>query len=347
MSSADGEYQGPQVLTVHGPVPSADIGTVLYVRALLALCPGVEFAPEADVDQTTLYGELDTFFAQVSTAGFTAVVDAGGMTLGRDIRLYQALSRRHGVHVIGSTGMAEERFVGSHFTNPASLYMSPSAPTQVDEIAELFRAEIEEGMAVPARVRSRPAGILSVGASRHGQTDFERLVYRAAGRAAIRTGASVWVRAASDPVGELAILVGEGLEPSRVVVGLGVGGDVAAAEKMSRAILDQGAVVAVHVDRGHLSYVDEGDAHPGDPDQHEEPMHLVVRLADAGYVDQLLVGSDGPGYAVGMPEFVSATNPTALVRRLRRTGATPELVSQVTAANPQRLLALTPVESCV
>ena len=61
-----------------------------------------------------LAGKLRAFKA----AGGGTVVDSTGMFHGRDVRLYEALSRATGVHVVASTGMGPEEDLGGYFLTP-------------------------------------------------------------------------------------------------------------------------------------------------------------------------------------------------------------------------------------
>ncbi len=50
--------------------------------------------------------------------GGGTIVDSTGMFHGRDLRLYEALSRATGVHIVASTGMGPEEMLGGYFLTP-------------------------------------------------------------------------------------------------------------------------------------------------------------------------------------------------------------------------------------
>lgn len=319
------------VLTMSGETPAPDLGTTLGVRALLGLLPGADLAPENDVSMLTSFNEIVEILHDLRSHGVGTVVDRGGMTLGRDLRLYDLLSQHTGIHIVGSTGMGLEEHVGSHFTSPTSMHLKPAIPLQDEELSVLFEAEVREGMVIPRVRRAARAGVISVAASESGITDFESKSFRAAAQSALRTGASVVARSGTDPVSELAVLTGQGLDPSRVLLTnidrVAIGRDVL------REVLSAGASVSFDnagrsPEEGHLS---DG-----------ERIAAILDLAGAGYAGQLVLGSDGYGRNIALPEFPLALShvPSVFVPALRDAGADDTLIDALLSGNPQRLLAL-------
>ena len=74
---------------------------------------------------------------------------------GRDVRLYEALSRSTGVHIVASTGMGPEEMLGGYFLTPQT---NPPTPWPAEKFADLFAKEVTEGMVVPRVERRGAAG---------------------------------------------------------------------------------------------------------------------------------------------------------------------------------------------
>ena len=104
--------------TVLGPVSADDLGVVAVHEALLSVVPGAEHAFDLTLDRAeileTLAGRLTDFREQ----GGRTIVDSTGMFHGRDVTLYEALSRSTGVHIVASTGMGPEEMLGGYFLTP-------------------------------------------------------------------------------------------------------------------------------------------------------------------------------------------------------------------------------------
>src|SRR6478752_5700962 len=96
------------VNTVLGPVPGAELGVVAVHEALLSVLPGAQFAYDIELDRADIFRAVADKLTAFKAAGGGTVVDAGGMYGGRDIPLYEALSRATGVHIVASSGQMEE-----------------------------------------------------------------------------------------------------------------------------------------------------------------------------------------------------------------------------------------------
>jgi phosphotriesterase-related protein len=318
-------------LTMSGETPTHDLGVTLGVRALLGLLPGADLAPENDCSMLTSFNEVASVLRGLKSLGVGTVIDRGGMTLGRDLRLYDVLSQQTGVHIVGSTGMGLEEHVGSHFTSPTSMHLKPAIPLQDEELSVLFEAEVLEGMVIPRVRRAARAGVISVAASETGLTDFESKSFRAAAQSAVRTGASVAARTGSDPVSELAVLTGQGLSASRVLL-----------TNIDRANIPRGVLQEVLSNGAAISFDNAGRSPEEGFLSEGERITAILDLAGAGYAEQLILGSDGYGRNIALPEFPVALSYvlSAFVPALRDAGADDTLIDALLSGNPQRLLAL-------
>lgn len=321
----------PTTHTMSGPVPTRELGITLGVRALLGILPGADLAPENDCSMMASFNEISRILRQLKDLGVQTVVDRGGMTLGRDLRLYEVLTRHTGVHIVGSTGMGQEQHVGSHFTHPTSMHLKPALPLQPEELATLFEAEVLDGMVVPRVRRAARAGVISVAAAENGITEFEEKSFRAAARTAARTGASVIARTGIDPVRELQALTCESLSASRILL-----------TNMDRRAVSFDVLIEVLSSGASVSFDNVGrvptDRYPDD----SKRIELILELAAAGHAERLVLGSEGYGRNVALPDFPVAIHHilTDFVPALRAAGADEGLVNALLANNSQRLLAL-------
>src|SRR3954468_18992229 len=204
------------VNTVLGPVPAEDLGAVSIHEALLSVVPGAEHAYDIPFDRAEIFEILAKKLTAFKEAGGGTVVDSTGMFHGRDVKLYEALSRSTGVHVVASTGMGPEENLGGYFLTPQT---DPPTPWPAERFADLFAAEVTEGMVVPRVERRGAAGIVATTATREGATPTDESLIQGAARAALATGVPVSLRYGADATADLKVVLGEGLPADRVVVG--------------------------------------------------------------------------------------------------------------------------------
>ena len=166
LDGSDGRTE-QSVNTVLGAVSPSELGITLVAESLLNILPGAEYAHDIDIDRADVFDVLADKLNAFKAAGGRAIVDATGMFQGRDLRLYEALSRATGVHIIASTGQGPEAMLGGYFLTPQT---NPPTPWPAQKFAELFGKEINEGMVVPRLERRSPAGLICTAASDTGMT---------------------------------------------------------------------------------------------------------------------------------------------------------------------------------
>lgn len=303
------------VHTVLGPVPADDLGVVAVHEALLSVVPGAEHAFDLTIDRAEVFEILAKTLTDFRNHGGGTIVDATGMCHGRDLRLYEALSRATGVHIVASTGMGPEELLGGYFLTPQT---NPPTPWPAERFADLFAKEVTKGMVIPRVERRATAGLITTAADPAGMTATEESLFRGAARAALATGVPLSVRYGYDAVHDLGIVLDEGLPAERVVVG-GQDRRGAAVHEVARL----GAFVALdHVgstDTGHLT-----DA---------ERTRLVRDLADAGFDDRILLSCSAVGVAKGHAERALPYE-----RVLTGLPLPEDLARRVLVDNPRRLL---------
>ena len=149
--------------------------------------------------------KLRTFHENSRPYGGATFVDATGICNGRDVNYYQSLSAKTGVHIVASTG-----FVGGDTALPFFERAS------VEYLTDQFVHEITVGIGDTGG----KAGIIKVGVSRgFRMKELDLRIYRAAARAALRTGVPIFTHLAVDVEPAIAIFAEEGLPLDRVLFG--------------------------------------------------------------------------------------------------------------------------------
>ena len=316
------------VNTVLGPVPADGLGVVSVHEALLSVVPGTEYAFDITMDRAEIFHTLAGKLTDFRDHGGRTIVDSTGMFHGRDVTLYEALSRSTGVHIVASTGMGPEEMLGGYFLTPQT---NPPTPWPAGKFAELFTNEVTEGMVVPRVERRGAAGLVATAANHQGMTATEKSLFYGAARTAHSTGVPVSIRYGKDAVHDLEVVLDEKLPAGRVVVG-GLDRKDAVAAGAPLEIARRGAFVALdHVGR-------DDDAHVTD----RERAALVVELVKAGHGNRLLLSSNAIGVAKGQPgndmpySYILSTFVPFLTSR----GLSNEDVQRILVDNPRELLSV-------
>jgi phosphotriesterase-related protein len=315
------------VNTVLGPVPADDLGVVAVHEALLSVVPGAEHAYDIPFDRAEIFEILAGKLTAFREAGGGTVVDSTGMFSGRDVRLYEALSRSTGVHVVASTGMGPEEDLGGYFLTPQT---DPPTPWPADRFADLFAREVTEGMVVPRVERRGAAGLVAATATRSGMTPTDESLVRGAARAALATGVAVSLRYGADALRGLQVVLDEGLPADRVVVGDLDRTDAVAAGWPTK-VAESGAYVAID----HVG-LDDDAGYVRDADR----AALVAELVGAGSADRVLLSGNAIGVAKGRPAYdlPYAHVLTSFAPLLASHGVADEDIQRLLVANPRDLL---------
>jgi phosphotriesterase-related protein len=319
------------VRTVLGLVPADELGVVLIHESLLSVVPGAEYAPEINMDKSEIFEVLKRKLTEFRRHGGKTIVDRTGMFHGRDVKLYETLSKTTGVHIIASTGLGPEPMLSGYFVTPQK---NPPTPWSAEQLADLFAKEVTEGIVVPRIERSGLAGLVTSNASRNGIAEKETNLFRGSAQAALTTGVPVSVQYGADGVSDLELLLGEGIEPNRVILG-GLDRLDAVERREAFAIARRGAYVALdHV--GWATY--EGYVND------EQRVQLIVELFNKGLGNRLLISTNAVGVAKGheAKEISYDYLLTKFVPMLRKAGVTDKQVRILLEDNPQRVLTFGP-----
>ncbi|WP_328634995.1 phosphotriesterase [Streptomyces sp. NBC_00356] len=316
------------VNTVLGPVPTDELGVVSVHEALLSVLPGAEHAFDITLDRAEIFETLADKLRDFRAHGGGTIVDSTGMFHGRDVPLYESLSRATGVHIVASTGQGPEELLGGYFLTPQT---NPPTPWPAEKFADLFAREVTEGMVVPRVERRGPAGLVTTAVTRVGMTATDESLLRGAARAALATGTAVSFRRGADAVRELDVVLDEKLSADRVAVG-GLDRKDAVASGAPEKIAARGARVVL--DRVGT----EDDMHLTDA----ERAALVADLVRAGHTDRILLSVGATGVAKGHParDLPYSHLLTVFVPLLSAHGVGDGDVRHILEANPRDLLAV-------
>lgn len=324
----DGQAVGDKTVnTVLGPVPAEELGQVAIHEALLSVFPGAQYAPDITIDRAEIFETLKTKLIDFRNHGGGTIVDSTGMFHGRDLRLYETLSRTTGVHIVASTGQGPEEMLGGYFLTPQT---NPPTPWPAEKFADLFAKEVTEGMVVPRVERRAGAGIVTTATTREARTATDESLVRGAARAALSTGVPVSLRFGADALSDLDVALEEKLPADRLLIG-GLDRRDAVETGAPLEVARRGAYVGIdHVglddDAGHVTDRERAD--------------LVLELVEAGFTDRIILSSNAIGVARGLPaydlpySYVAAT----FVPFLKDQGLSDDDARRILVDNPRELL---------
>lgn len=312
------------VNTVLGPVPADQLGVVSLHESLLSVFPGAQFAFDVELDRAELFAALARKLDDFREHGGGTIVDSAGMFHGRDVKLYEALSRSTGVHIVASTGQGPEAMLGGYFLTPQT---NPPTPWPAEKFAELFAAEVSDGMVVPRVERRNPAGLITTATTRGGRTATDESLVRGAARAALGTGLPLSIRDGADTLGDLQVALDEHLPANRVIIG---GLDRPDAAGVALEVARLGASVGID------NVGTEGDGYLTDADR----VSLVAELVGAGHTDRIVLSSNSTGVAKGHParDVPFSHILTDFVPALAAAGLDEATIQRILVDNPRELL---------
>ncbi|MFC5723949.1 phosphotriesterase [Streptomyces gamaensis] len=334
----------PDVMTLAGPVPAADLGPVLphehvFINLLREYRQSGLLNDEEEmrhevaayaaagggtlVDVTT--SELTTgaatdpsglFAAPGARTAARARTDDGG----RDPANVAALARlaaATGVRIVLGTGHYRDPYLDRDWFDRHT----------VAEIGELIVRDLTDG--IPGTDGTRAGIIGEVGSDGWYVSATEERSLRAAAHAQLRTGAAITTHAARWPVGipQLDLLTGAGVPPERVIIGH----------------CDKVCLPEYHLELARRgAWVQFDTFHEcASPREAERRVALVMALVRAGHLERILLSHDicvrdhlasrgGTGFAYLLTDFT---------KKLRAAGLDDEEIRQLTETNPQRALA--------
>jgi phosphotriesterase-related protein len=305
-----------QVQTVLGPVAPGDLGFTLpheHTKCSLWWIENRWDYWELIGDEPRINEELAAYKA----LGGGTLVDVTPIGIGRDLTWLARLSQATGLHIVAGAGWYRQAYY------PAEARIDRRS---IDDLADEIVQEFVDGPV-------RPGIIGEIGTDKPWVTAQEERVFRAAARAALRTGASVTTHAVQSDVGlaQLTILEDEGLDPARIVIGHC---DSHPRIEHWREIVRRGA----HVEADFLGMSFTPLERAGEP----KVVELISTLLNEGFEKQILLSQDvchdsqlasygGNGYTYLQKSFLP---------RLVAAGVNAATIKTITVENPARLLTL-------
>jgi phosphotriesterase-related protein len=267
--------------------------------------------------------------AECAAVGVGTMVDAMPCAGGRDVIRLAQISAATGVHVVATTGLHTARYY------PGRAWVAEEPP---DVLAELFRADLEEGVdrydyAAPVvRRTEHRAGVVKIATIGERPKDTERRVFEAAAAARRATGVPILTHC-EDGLGALAQV--------ELLRELGV-----PLERVALSHTDKQPDLAYHRELLSSGVNLEYDQALRQPvDERKGTAWLLSEMLSEGFGDRLMLGTDGarrtlwrtlgggPGLAWLAGGFVDVLRSWGVDETARR---------RMFVDNPARFLALQP-----
>jgi len=341
----------PLVQTVLGPVPPEKLGaTLMHEHAPIVdwselfEAPPAPIAPVREKMLTKTARLLDMFHKTLSPQDSPgAIVESTPVRVGRYPQLLVDLAKRTKVHIIAATGFWCEALAPQH---PWAVRLSV-AEGGTQQMAGFFIREITEGMEDPSgkwgeRFTDIKVGIIKIGTSTYLRPS-ERVCHIAAALASKETGCPITTHTTNGGgLEEAELLLKHGAAADKIIIGHQGHQDDRKndeADAYHRLIVRLGCYV--QFDRvDHTNYGIDKQA------------RQIVKLIEAGFVKQVLVGHDHapyyfPNYADQNknaddwkdlnPDYTTVT--TKFTRSLRNRGVSNAEIRTLLVENPRRVLA--------
>ena len=314
--------QGAIIRTVLKDVAPESLGVVAFHEHLhMSSSFGIRGGPGAPQPDTHFSEDFDLMVEELRRAardGVTCILDAGHADQGRRVPYVRQLSKHSGVPVVVSGGYHSE----------ASYPPEVRRMSEDDLVDELVRNAAAE--------RWGAFGEIGVWAD---FTLIEKKVARAVSRAHVRTRLPVFTHTPNGQwaLEQLELYTSMGVDPGYLAIGhlANLVDDPSAA--VHKAVAQAGAYVGL-------------DRVGREPELDVKVIPIVRSLIDAGYVDNILFGSDGGAFddileKNGGPGYGRSI--TVFLPKLRAAGVSEEHLYRITVDNPRRFLAFVPKqENC-
>lgn len=314
----------PYVQTITGPIHPEQMGITAMHEHLLWGPYGWEFDPEWFLSVPKVVEKCLLDLLDFRALGGLTFVDVSGIGLGRDVELYRMLASYSGVYVVACTGFWAQRGVPPYFQ-----------VKDIDYHEELYVREITQGM---GGTNAR-AGIIKVGHFRGQITPWEEMHFRAAARAARKTGAAVTTHGVERAEDHLAILLSERLDPERIIIGHLDSFHAAEIERDKR-LARKGVWVAYDHATTYTTWSPMFYA-----TSDEWRADQVKIMVDAGFANQIIISADVNSVSLGWQRSAPAVGKTVVgdllrlfVPKLRRVLLDEELIHRFLIDNPRRAL---------
>jgi len=315
------------VQTVTGACRPDDLGITLMHEHLLVGWPGWEaHEPDDRAARREHVALCIERLRELHGLGVRTLVDPCPMDLGRDVAFTAEVAAQSPVRIVCATGLYKEDQGAAPYFKFRTQFGDALA-----EMADVFVRELTDGIG-DTGVR---AGVIKVATGAHRITPYEELVLRAAARAHAATGVPITTHTEDGTMGpeQLAILAGEGVDPSAVVIGHSCGSSNL---DYHLAMLDRGAYLGF--DRFGLEMI-----HPD-----RVRVAALAGLLAVGFERQLVLSHDtvwcwrgrAPVIPPGiLPDWKPTHVFEHIIPRLRDAGVSQAKIDTMLVENPRRYFA--------
>lgn len=341
-----------EIPTLLGSVSSDRLGIVSMNEHLLFGYPGWQYASEVTFDRATAFEKIRSSLDLFKQCGGGTILDASGITLGRDVTFYRRLSEVTEVQIMAATGFQDQpSSILGHFSAYSSLYRTPSEPHQHHWHREIpghfypshggtneyfmfvFFNELTEGMVAPGMIRTKmKAGIVTAASSWDQITPTEEFSLRGAALAAKKAGTGLIIGGINQARKQLQIVLEEGIQAERIIFGQCDDGRAIDLER-DKEFAQKGAYVSYD----HIGWEDPSMPY-AIPD--EQRVDLVKEMVDAGFAEHIILSCSSIGYPLGVPQptHSMAHLLKSFVPKLRKAGIAESTIDTILAENPKRIL---------
>lgn len=273
----------PHVMTALGPVEPGALGFTLHHEHVFNLTNPLAATDDDLVldDPAASLTDLEIYFA----AEGRAIVDMGPADYGRSVNDLLWIAQRSPVHLIVTTGHHKELICAPYL-----------GECDVDSIVANSMRDLHDGID-GTEVR---AGLIKAGTSLDQITAVERRVLEAAAKAQVASGApiSTHTERGTMALEQIEIMAGAGADPNRIILG------------HLDFRLDDVPYLTDVLNSGAFVSFDQWSKTKYAPD--EDRARVLYELAEAGYLDQLLISGDmarksnhrGYGAEIGFDYFL-------------------------------------------
>ncbi|MFC1893621.1 phosphotriesterase [Chloroflexota bacterium] len=342
-----------EIPTLTGSVSPDQLGIVSLSEHLLFGLPGWWYAPEVNFDRSAAFDQICSSLKEFKELGGGTIVDTSGITMGRNVPFYSKLAEVTGVQIVAATGFDSQPLsIPGHFFTHCFLYSNvqgpyywfrevpgsfyPSYGATKEYMMYLFYNELVRGMVAPGMIRtSIKAGIAKAASSWDQITQIEELSVQGAALAAKRAGVALiigGINGINQARQQMEMVLEEGLEPDRIVVGHSDDGRAIDLER-DKELAQKGAYVAYD----HVGWEDTSVPHAV-PD--ERRVELVKAMVDAGFAERIVLSCNAIGHAIDVPQPGHSFGHLLknFVPKLKKAGVSDSTIDTILIENPKRIL---------
>jgi phosphotriesterase-related protein len=347
--TAEEHMGGPVFYTTAGPLDESQVGNVLAHHHMFVELGAVPPTAYLEADPELVYEVIGPWVEEAKALGIGVFIEFTPEGVGRRPDIVKYVAERAGLPTMLVTGIYREPFM------PDWAYGA-----SVAEIADFMRRELTEGVTDTGV----PAGFIKLSQNDTGMTLTERKILQAACLVAQETGAAIASHITAGPTALSVIDALEGfgcpLSRQRFVWVHAQATAVAAGARLEggeRVGADPGTdYILAAADRGAFISLDGIGSGYWGPDYggYDVSMGWIDQLVDAGFEDQIIIGSDTGWFDPGFPEGFEieqvdgtwtmvgtlaqdySSIPEEFVPAMREAGYPEELITKLMHGNPWR-----------